>query len=120
MAKRIKVGVRRAFAREFDDEATRRGLRVRREGYTDASSAEYEMDTALGTVRVAADGSVHLLHVYRRFEAVGRACLALGCHSNFNSHSGKWNTWESGELSEEDAVALVARAFRELDKLSED
>ncbi len=117
--KKIKVGLQRAFVREFDAEAVRRGLRARREGHRDTHSAEYEMDTALGTVRLAAGGSPIMLHVYRRFEDVDRARRAMNWRTDFNSHSGKWNTWEARVETGEQVTALVARAFDELDKVTD-
>ncbi len=118
--KKIKVGLQRAFVLEFSAEAVRRGLTVRREAYHNLMSAEYQMETALGTVRLAAGGSKILLHVYRRFEDVDRARPAMKWRTDFNPHSGKWNTWQARVEDGEQVTALVARAFDELDRLEKE
>ena len=117
--KKIKVGLQRAFVREFDAEAVRRDLRVRWEGHRDTHSAEYQMETALGTVRLSASGSNILLHVYRRFEDVDRARRTLGWRTDFNRHSGKWNTWEARVETGEQVTDMVSRVFDEMDSIKE-
>lgn len=133
MTKKIKVKVGRYFIKTFVAEAKRRDLSVHLEMARDGHTDQYVMDTPLGRMRLAADASPIMMHVYRKFEDVDRACGRLGDRQEFNRHSGKWNVWLAGSALDTDAKgsklpkdglaatnvrAFVNQVFAEVDALN--